>query len=64
LGDLERRGLKLSKKIIWVTDGGNGIIKALKDRWGKKLIHQRFTSISIEKKPILDLRPLSGNQLR
>jgi transposase-like protein len=43
LGDLERRGLKLSKNIIWVTDGGKGIIKALKDRFGKKLIHQRCT---------------------
>lgn len=41
--DLERRGLKLSKKIIWVTDGGSGIIKALKDRFGKRLIHQRCT---------------------
>jgi transposase-like protein len=41
--DLERRGLKLSKKIIWVTDGGGGIIKALKDKFGKKLIHQRCT---------------------
>lgn len=41
--DLERRGLKLSKRIIWVTDGGSGIIKALKDRFGKGLIHQRCT---------------------
>jgi putative transposase len=41
--DLERRGLKLSKKIIWITDGGGGIIKALKDKFGKKLIHQRCT---------------------
>lgn len=41
--DMERRGLKISKKIIWVTDGGKGIIKALKDRFGKKLIHQRCT---------------------
>lgn len=43
LSDMERRGLILSKKIVWVTDGGKGIIKALKDRWGKKLIHQRCT---------------------
>lgn len=43
ISDLERRGLILSKKIIWVTDGGKGIIKALKDRFGKKLIHQRCT---------------------
>jgi transposase-like protein len=41
--DLERRGLRLSKKIIWVTDGGSGVIKALKDRFGKRLIHQRCT---------------------
>lgn len=43
LGDLERRGLEMTKRIIWVTDGGKGIIKALKDRFGKKLIHQRCT---------------------
>ena len=41
--DLERRGLGLSKKVLWVTDGGKGIRKALKDRYGKKLIHQRGT---------------------
>jgi len=41
--DMERRGLRLSKKILWVTDGGKGILKALKDRYGKKLIHQRCT---------------------
>jgi putative transposase len=39
--DLERRGLMLSKKIIFVTDGGSGVIKALRDRFGKKLLHQR-----------------------
>ena len=43
LEDLERRGLKLSKRILWVTDGGGGIIKALRDRYGRKLIHQRCT---------------------
>lgn len=43
LADLERRGLKLSKRVLWVTDGGGGVIKALKDRYGKKLIHQRCT---------------------
>jgi len=41
--DMERRGLRLSKKTLWVTDGGKGILKALKDRYGKKLIHQRCT---------------------
>jgi transposase-like protein len=39
--DLERRGLLLSRKILFVTDGGKGIIKTLKDRYGSKLIHQR-----------------------
>ena len=43
LGDLERRGLEISQKILFVTDGGKGIIKVLKDRFGKKLIHQRCT---------------------
>src|SRR5271169_471328 len=41
--DMERRGLTLTRKIIWVTDGGKGIIKTLKDRFSKKLIHQRCT---------------------
>jgi len=43
LADIERRGLVLSKRVLWVTDGGSGIIKALKERFGKKLIHQRCT---------------------
>jgi transposase-like protein len=43
LADMERRGLALSRKIIWITDGGKGIIKTLKDRFGKKLVHQRCT---------------------
>lgn len=43
LSDMERRGLELSKRILWVTDGGKGIIKTLKERFGKKLIHQRCT---------------------
>ena len=41
LADIERRGLPISRKVIWITDGGRGIIKELKDRFGKKLIHQR-----------------------
>lgn len=40
---MERRGLRLSKRIIWVTEGGKGILKALRDRFGKKLNHQRCT---------------------
>ena len=39
--DLERRGLARSKRILFVTDGGSGLIKALRDRVGKKLLHQR-----------------------
>lgn len=42
-GDMERRGLKLSRHIIWITDGGKGIINALHKRFGKKVIHQRCT---------------------
>jgi len=41
LTDLERRGLALSKRILFVTDGGSGLIKALRARFGKKLVHQR-----------------------
>ncbi len=39
--DLERRGLVLSKRILFVTDGGSGLLKALRERFGKKLVHQR-----------------------
>lgn len=39
--ELERRGLALSKRILFVTDGGSGLIKALRERFGKKLVHQR-----------------------
>jgi transposase-like protein len=39
--DLERRGLALSKRILFVTDGGSGLLKALRARFGKKLVHQR-----------------------
>lgn len=41
LTDLERRGLALSKRILFVTDGGSGLIKALRARFAKKLVHQR-----------------------
>jgi putative transposase len=43
LADMERRGLTISRKILWITGSGKGIIKVLKDRFGKKLIHQRCT---------------------
>lgn len=41
--DLERRKLKLTDEIIFITDGGSGIIAALRAKFGKKLIHQRCT---------------------
>jgi putative transposase len=41
--DLEARKLALSENIIYVTDGGKGVIKALRDRFGKNLVHQRCT---------------------
>jgi transposase-like protein len=39
--DLERRGLALSRRILFVTDGGSGLRKALRERFGKKLVQQR-----------------------
>ena len=39
--DLERRGLALSRRILFVTDGGRGLRKALRERFGKKVEHQR-----------------------
>jgi len=41
IADMERRGLSLSKKTLFITDGGKGVIKALKERFGVKLLHQR-----------------------
>ena len=43
VSDMESRGLKLTDEIIFVTDGGGGIIRALKDRFGNDLLHQRCT---------------------
>jgi len=43
LADLERRGLRLGCRVLFITDGGKGIIKALRDKFGKKLLHQRCT---------------------
>ena len=39
--DLERRGLALSRRILFVTDNGSGLLKGLWERFGKKLVHQR-----------------------
>ena len=43
LSDLESRGLKIPKEVLFITDGGKGLIAALKDRMGKDLILQRCT---------------------
>ena len=43
MADLEERGLKLTARVIFVTDGGKGIIKSLRDKFGKKLLLQRCT---------------------
>lgn len=43
LADLESRNLRLTSRVLFVTDGGKGIIKALRDKFGKKLMHQRCT---------------------
>jgi transposase-like protein len=38
---LERRGLARSNRILFVSDGGGSLLKALRERFGKKLVHQR-----------------------
>jgi putative transposase len=43
LADLEARGLKLSAKVLFIIDGGKGVAKALKARYGRKLLLQRCT---------------------
>jgi transposase-like protein len=43
LADLEQRGLKLSAKVLFIIDGGKGLAKALRDRYGRKLMLQRCT---------------------
>jgi transposase-like protein len=43
LSDLESRGLRLGSHVLFVTDGGGGILKCLRERFGKKLVHQRCT---------------------
>ena len=43
LADLEQRGLELSAKVLFVIDGGKGLAKTLKSRYGRKLLVQRCT---------------------
>ena len=33
-------GLALSRQILFVTDSGSGLLKGLRERFGKKLAHQ------------------------
>jgi putative transposase len=35
-----RRGLAPFRRILFATDGGSGLVKALRARFGKKLVHQ------------------------
>lgn len=39
LNNLENRGLRLTDRVIFVSDGGKGIIKSLRDKFGKHLLH-------------------------
>jgi transposase-like protein len=43
LTDLQERGLKLSAKVLFIIDGGKGMAKALRQRYGEKLLLQRCT---------------------
>lgn len=43
LEELQQRGLKLSARVLFITDGGKGLAKALKERYGRKLLVQRCT---------------------
>ena len=43
LSELEQRGLKLSAKVLFIIDGGKGLAKTLKSRYGRKLLLQRCT---------------------
>ena len=43
LVDVEQRGLKLSHKVLFIIDGGKGLAKTLKSRYGRKLLLQRCT---------------------
>ena len=41
--EVEGQDLVITKRVIFVTDGGNGLIKALWERLGSGLIHRRCT---------------------
>lgn len=41
LASLEARGLHLTSQCLFITDGGKGVIAALRAKFGKQLLHQR-----------------------
>lgn len=41
LNDVKERGLALHEDVIFTTDGGKGVIKALRMLFGNQLLHQR-----------------------
>jgi transposase-like protein len=43
LADLENRGLKINFNNLFIVDGGKGILKALRDKFGKNVLIQRCT---------------------
>lgn len=43
LDDLEDRGLRLSRKVLYVIDGAKALQKVLRDRFGPKVLIQRCT---------------------
>lgn len=43
IADLEKRGLRLPSQVLWITDGGKGVIKALREKYAWRLNHQRCT---------------------
>lgn len=47
--NLEDRGLSLTSDILFIIDGGKGVIKALKERFGKQLMYQRCKDRNIQR---------------
>lgn len=43
LAELEARNLRLNARVLFIIDGGKGMAKALKTRYGRKLLLQRCT---------------------
>jgi len=43
LDDLQSRGLRLGRRVLFIIDGGKALIKALIERFGEKVLVQRCT---------------------